>query len=525
MPNAELAAADPDRARGAPLVEAEGLEVGLPDGRSVLLPSDLRLRAGEVVALLGPSGAGKTTLVSALLEPEKLVRRGYRVAWRRRELSAEVAFVPQRGALFDHLDVGGNIELAQLAAGAPRNVEPWLDAVGLDRSLAHGGTSVATLSGGQAQRLAVARTLAAGRRVLVLDEPSVGLDPLAVRNLAKLLLEQSRAIGAAVLLITHDLTLAAGACRTILFLHERRLVRLQNDGKGPAERMPEAERAQRVVDLEREVVRLLAGGAGLGPRPKGAKSARESGPSALRVLGAALVHVGRPKLFGASARVFLRGLRQSLLAPLPFYAVVGALLGFTVLFVIAKMSGDIKTASMLRLVGGTYILSLAPPLSAVLFAATSGNVIAAWLGSVELQKQTQALEGLGVPVQRYLWATAWASLFAAYLLTVLAFIGSMILGGWVLFRVYGASDALTLLTSDFLDPAPARTPYLVRGAGLVLVYAIAIATIATSRGVAPKNEAADVTRAMTSSVIRSTLFVVAMELASVALLFSLEGKR
>ena len=138
----------------------------------------------------------------------------------------------------------------------------------------------------------------------------------------------------------------------------------------------------------------------------------------LVVLGAALVHVARPKLFGASARVFLRGLRQSLVGPLPFYGVVGALLGFTVLFVIAKMSGDIKTASMLRLVGGTYILSLAPPLSAVLFAATSGNVIAAWLGSVELQKQSLALEGLGVPVERYLWAPAWAALFLSMILRI-----------------------------------------------------------------------------------------------------------
>lgn len=528
MSNAEpLVAAEPadGATRGAPLVEAEGLEVGLPDGRSVLLPSDLRLRAGEVVALLGPSGAGKTTLVSALLEPEKLARRGYRVAWKRRQIAAEVAFVPQRGALFDHLDVGGNIALAQLASGAPLDVHRWLDAVGLDRSLGESGTSVATLSGGQAQRLAVARTLAAGRRVLVLDEPSVGLDPLAVRNLAKLLVEQARSIGAAVLLITHDLTLAAGACRTLLFLHERRLVRLLNDGVGPAEALPEDARARRVVELEREVVKLLGAGSGLGARPKGARRVKDSGPGMLRVLGAAILHSFRPRLLGASLRVFLRGAKQSLLGPLPFYAVVGGLLGFTVLFVIAKMSGDIKTASMLRLVGGTYILSLAPPLSAVLFAATSGNVIAAWLGSVELQKQSLALEGLGVPVERYLWATAWGALFIAYLLTVAVFIASMVLGGWVLFRVYGAPDAFALLTSDFFDPAPARGPYLVRGVGLVLAYAIAIATIATSRGVGPKNEAEDVTRAMTSSVIRSTLFVVAMELASVALLFSLEAKK
>ncbi len=203
---------------------------------------------------------------------------------------------------------------------------------------------------------------------------------------------------------------------------------------------------------------------------------------------------------------------------------MGALLGFTVLFVIARMSTDIKTASMLRLVGGTYILSLAPPLSAVLFAATSGNVVAAWLGGMQLGRQSLALEGLGVPVHRYLWSTAWMALFVSYLLTVLVFIVAMMFGGYLLFASYGAPHALSLLSSDFIDPAPARRPYLVRGIGLSLTYAVALATICTQRGVAPKDEASDVTNAMTSSVIRSTLFVVTMELLSVALLFSIQGR-
>lgn len=510
--------------RLAPLVSAEGLEVSLPDGRAVLLPTNLRVRPGEIVALLGPSGAGKTTLVQGLVEPEKLIGRGFLVKWRERTLGAEVAFVPQRGALFDHLDVGGNIELAQDAAGRPRSAAAWLDAVALDRSLGQRGTSVATLSGGQAQRVAVARTLAAGRRILVLDEPSVGLDPLAVRRLAKLLIEQARSQGVAIILITHDLMLAAGASTNILFLYDRQLVPLLDDGKGPAELMSEPDRMARVQELERHVTNMLERAPNLPPRPKGGKRGRETGPGTFHVLGASVLHSIRPKLLIASARVFFRAARQSLLGPLPFYATVGTLLGFTVLFVIARMSNDIKTASMLRLVGGTYILSLAPPLSAVLFAATSGNVVAAWLGSMKLGRQTVALEGLGVPVPRYLWSTAWLALFGSYLVTVLVFILAMMVGGWILFRTYNAPDAWALLSSDFLDPAPARKPYLLRALGLVLTYATALATIAVNRGVGPKDEAADVTNAMTSSVIRSTLFVVAMELASVAALFSYEGR-
>src|SRR5262249_920409 len=143
-----------------------------------------------------------------VLAPDELKGKGYAVAWTRRELATEAAFVPQRGALLDHLDVAGNIALAQEANARPIDVAPYLTAVDLDESFARRGRSVTALSGGQAQRVAVARTLAAGRKLLILDEPSVGLDPLGVRSLARFLLDQAREQNVAVLVITHDLVLA-----------------------------------------------------------------------------------------------------------------------------------------------------------------------------------------------------------------------------------------------------------------------------------------------------------------------------
>jgi ABC-type transporter Mla maintaining outer membrane lipid asymmetry permease subunit MlaE len=203
---------------------------------------------------------------------------------------------------------------------------------------------------------------------------------------------------------------------------------------------------------------------------------------------------------------------------------VGVLLGFTVLYVIARMSADLRAAAVLRLVGGTYILSLAPPLSAILFAATSGNAVNAWLGGMELGKQVLALDGIGVPAPRYLWSPAWLSLFVSYLGTVAVFIAAMVAGGFLLFQLDGAPDALAVLTSDFLDPAPGRGPYLVRGLWLMVAYAVGIATIVVQAGVAGKDEAAHVTSAMTSAVVRVTLFVVAMELASILVLFRVVGR-
>jgi ABC-type nitrate/sulfonate/bicarbonate transport system ATPase subunit/ABC-type transporter Mla maintaining outer membrane lipid asymmetry permease subunit MlaE len=514
----------PDQAPA--VLRVRGLDVSLPGGAIIVEGGEITVAAGRIVSLLGPSGSGKSTLLEAIVRPAELRRRGYRIAWTEHRVEAPVAFIPQRGALFDHLDVAGNIALAQAAGGSPVDVHAWLSAVDLDAALAHPGTPVASLSGGQAQRLAVARTLAAGRTILVLDEPSVGLDPLGVRRLARLLVQQARERDVAILIITHDLALAAGASDAIVFLDpgEQRLAEVLPGWPGPAELAPDDVRRAEIERLDVAVSDLLSSSAAPAARPGVRVAAPPGGPGPLHVAGAAVRHLLNPTLAGPSARVMLRAIRQSLLRPLPFYVVVGALLGFTVLYIIAKMSADLRAVAVLRLVGGTYILSLAPPLSAILFAATSGNAINAWLGGMQLGRQILALDGIGVPAARYLWSPAWIGLSISYLLTVLVFIASMVGGGFILFQLYGARDALSVLTSDFLDPAPGRGPYLIRGIWLSLCYAVAIATIVVGSGVAHKDEAAHVTSAMTSAVVRATLFVVAMELASVLVLFAVTGR-
>ncbi len=517
---AEPPPADPARA----LLMVRGLDVTLPDGTSVVEGADLTLAAGQVVCLLGSSGSGKSTLLRAVVAAAELRGQGYAVAWSAHRIEAPVAFIPQRGALFDHLDVAGNIGLAQQAGGRPVEAGSWLAAVGLDEALGHAGTSVATLSGGQAQRVAVARTLAAGRTILVLDEPSVGLDPLGVRRLARLLVHQARERQVAVLVITHDLALAAGASDAILFLDpaRRRLVPVLPDWAGPAELAPAEARRDALARLDAAIAALLDVPAPAA-RVRGARRLA-AGPGPLRIVGAAVLHALHPRLAGPSFGVMVRALAQSFLRPLLFYVVVGVLLGFTVLYVIAKMSADLRAVAVLRLVGGTYILSLAPPLSAILFAATSGNAVNAWLGGMTLGRQVLALDGIGVPAPRYLWSPAWFALVIAYLGTVLVFVAAMVGGGWLLFQLHGARSGLAVLTSDFLDPAPGRGPYLVRGVWLTVAYAVAIATIVVGAGVSPKDEAADVTAAMTSAVVRTTLFVVVMELASILALFAVVGR-
>ena len=95
----------------------------------------------------------------------------------------------------------------------------------------------------------------------------------------------------------------------------------------------------------------------------------------------------------------------------------------------------------------------------------------------------------------------------------------MVVGGLLVCRQYGMADSLALLTGDILDPRPERFRYALRAAFLVWIYAWGLASDVVARGGAGKPDADAVTRAMTGSVVASTLWVVGWELATVLVLF------
>lgn len=535
-----------------------GLRVALPDGRMLIDGVDLTIGAGEVVVLLGGSGAGKSTFARVLFERDELAAAGFEVVAAELALDRDqLGLVPQRGALFDHLDVRGNLELALRHAagpGAPRGrasateamdeaadeatdeAAAWLTRVGLDPALAAPGTPVTQLSGGQAQRVAVARVLASRRKLMFLDEPSVGLDPHRVRVLARLIREQVQALGVSAIVVTHDVALAAGVADRLflLSLEHRRLEPLFADRWPGALEDPghgAGERARWLIELEAALVAHLeahgdrAPPAGPPPaRPVLARLARRLDPviAPFRVAAACASRapgqlLGHPRDFAIVAR---RVAAQALLRPLAFYAIVATLIGYTVLLVISKVGGaGVRPDALLRQIGGSYVVALAPALSALLFVAASGSATNAWLGSMGLTRQTLALDALGVDRRAYLWAPAWLALAVCYLAVAALFALGMIAGGLVVCRGYGVEHAWPLLTGDLLDPRPERAVYAARAGFLAWIYAWGIASDAIAKGGAAKPEADAVTRGMTASVVACTLWIVAWELATVLVVF------
>jgi hypothetical protein len=168
-------------------------------------------------------------------------------------------------------------------------------------------------------------------------------------------------------------------------------------------------------------------------------------------------------------------------------------------------------------------------LSAILFAATSANAIVAWLGGMSLTRQTTALEALGISKARYLWVPAWLGLAASYIVLAAVFCLGMLGGGLAYLELRvpelsagpgGWRFAWELLTADIVDPPPERAVFRVRALGLSCVYALGIAGDAIAKGSRDKHSAEDVTVAMVRSVMVTTLWIVALELGSLVLIYA-----
>ncbi|MBI5536149.1 MAG: ATP-binding cassette domain-containing protein [Deltaproteobacteria bacterium] len=206
----------------APVLEAISVDVCY--GRAaVLRAASLSVRAGEVLAVLGPTGAGKTTLFRAMVG-ERVPSRG-QVRLQGRDVTREplwkraragLGYVPQTPSVLVDLTVRGNLETFERVVGGPsKGAEHWAGLVGLSHRM---GLAARELSGGERRLLELARALIGRPKVIVCDEPFSGIDPLGARQVAGLL-KREAGRGLAIVLADHHATLALDLCdRAVLLL-------------------------------------------------------------------------------------------------------------------------------------------------------------------------------------------------------------------------------------------------------------------------------------------------------------------
>ncbi|MFJ9709941.1 ABC transporter ATP-binding protein [Streptomyces sp. NPDC101234] len=213
---------------GTPPPLLAGLDLARAHGRTeALRGASVELRAGEILAVTGASGSGKSTLLHCLagiVRPdagsvtyagERLDRLPEKRLSELRRTDFGVVF--QFGQLIPELTVLDNVALPLMLAGATRTdararAGEWLERFGVR---GQGELRPGSMSGGQAQRAALARALVTGPKVVFADEPTGALDSLASEQVMTALVHTVREAGTAVLLITHDAQVAAYADREV----------------------------------------------------------------------------------------------------------------------------------------------------------------------------------------------------------------------------------------------------------------------------------------------------------------------
>lgn len=199
----------------------------------VLKGIDLRIKAGEVVSIIGRSGSGKSTLLRCLNQLElhdsgNIEVNGQRLDGERmtpRQLSENVGMIFQSFNLFPHHTVGENVMLApEVVQGRSREeTEPQarklLASVGLSEKF---DTWPGLLSGGQQQRVAIARALAMSPNVLLCDEVTSALDPESVTDVLRVM-ENLAKDGMTLILVTHEMRFAREVGDRVVFMHQGRI--------------------------------------------------------------------------------------------------------------------------------------------------------------------------------------------------------------------------------------------------------------------------------------------------------------
>ena len=403
-------------------LDIAGLTIHRPSGALLVRDATFTIKPAEVVLLVGPSGCGKSTIVKLLGGLLETGEDRWRVSGRLScgdrsldladERSHVGGIVFQDHALFNDLSALENLRIAADHAGSAPDAALVSDATALLGDI-EPHKSIASCSGGQRQRLAIARTLLANRPVLLFDEPNSGLDVNMARRLGELIRDLCRSMGKPALVVAHHVKdLLPVADRVLLFdTRSRRLVEVPRDAE----------------IIEAELLKLDAGGSAAAP-PAGAEAAHGTARQRRNPWPAAIGHRSRAYWF---SRYMAEYFWELCVSPLMLiYMGAGALImGFVSMwfgFHYNSFGGYLKsllhdeTLVGLGLVQGTVAV---PLISSILFVARNNAIIAADIGNRVLSSQFKAMENLRITARSYIFSAILINMVVGALMLLVLSLG------------------------------------------------------------------------------------------------------
>ena len=214
---------------GPPLLSAHGLRCGY-GGKPVLQGVDLEVRAGEIVAVIGRNGVGKSTLIKALMgllpaDAGSIRLRGAEInavaAHRRARLG--IGYVPQGRDVFPRLSVEENLRVgASIGGSGPADYEAAFRNFPILRERRR--QAAGTMSGGQQQQLAIGRVLVGRPALMLLDEPSEGIQPSVVQDIARIGVALNRRDGLTIVLVEQNIDMIRAMAQRCYVMDKGRIV-------------------------------------------------------------------------------------------------------------------------------------------------------------------------------------------------------------------------------------------------------------------------------------------------------------